>query len=96
MKLFFTPKAREEYLDWCDEDKKIAEKIRTLIRDIQLNKNKGLGNPHPLKNDKQGWWARDINDRHRLVYKIKKDELIIAACYGHYGDNKKHLKRKKL
>ena len=40
MKLFFTPKAREEYLDWCNEDKKMAEKIRTLIRDIQLNKNK--------------------------------------------------------
>ena len=96
MKLLFTPRAREDYQYWCDNDKKIAEKIRTLIKDIQLNKNSGLGNPHPLKSDKKGWWARDISDRHRLVYKFKKDELIVSSCYGHYGDDKKHLKKRKL
>ena len=96
MRLLFTPRAKKDYEFWCDNDKKIAEKIRNLIKNILQNKHKGLGNPHPLKSDKQGWWARDITERHRLVYKIKEDELIVSSCHGHYGDDKKHKKRRKL
>ncbi|MDX2279417.1 MAG: Txe/YoeB family addiction module toxin [Saprospiraceae bacterium] len=39
-----------------------------------------------MKNDLQGFWSRRITQEHRLVYRIRDNNLEIASCYGHYGD----------
>ena len=31
-----------------------------------------------------GWWSRRIDDTNRIVYKQDGDNIIIAACTGHY------------
>lgn len=58
--------------------------MNTLILNIALNGNEGIGKPEPLKHD-SGFWSRRITDEQRLVYKVVNDEIRIAACRYHYG-----------
>ncbi|GAA4891805.1 hypothetical protein GCM10025789_05970 [Tessaracoccus lubricantis] len=43
------------------------------------------GKPEALRHDFAGYWSRRITDEHRLIYKIVRDEVRIAACRYHYG-----------
>ena len=68
------------------ENSKLVVKLWDLILDIGKDPYKGLGKPEGLKNEFSGWWSRRIDQKHRLIYRIKNDQLEIASCYGHYGD----------
>jgi len=80
----WTNLAWEDYLFWQKHDKKIINKINTLIKDIQRNSFQGLGKPEPLKFDLSGKWSRKINNEHRLVYGVNNGETIIFQCRYHY------------
>ena len=80
----WTNLAWDEYLFWQKHDKKILNKINTLIKDIQRNPFQGLGKPEPLKFDLAGKWSRKINNEHRLVYEVSNGETIIFQCRYHY------------
>jgi toxin YoeB len=68
------------------ENPKYAAKLWDLILDIFTNPFDGLGEPEALKNNLHGWWSRRITQEHRLVYRIKDDNLEIACCHGHYDE----------
>jgi toxin YoeB len=68
------------------ENAKYPTKLWELILDIFNTPFDGKGQPEPLKGDLSGWWSRRITQKHRLIYKVEEDNLIIASCYGHYGD----------
>lgn len=55
------------------------------MTDIVRNGNEGIGKPEALRHDFAGYWLRRITDEHRLVYKLHRDEIRIAACRHHYG-----------
>ena len=84
--LTFSPTAWNEYLEWQKQDKKIAKKINELIKDIQRAPFDGIGKPEPLKEDLSGYWSREITKKHRIVYKVEKDNLKIIQVENHYGD----------
>ena len=84
MKILFAENAWEDYLYWQKTDKKILKRINQLIRDIQREPFKGIGNPEPLKFNWTGYWSRRIDLEHRLVYKVQGDTLSIAQCRYHY------------
>lgn len=65
-------------------DKRIIKRINVLIKDILRNSFDGIGKPEPLKFEWNGFWSRRINDKHRLVYTIQNEHLIIAQCRYHY------------
>jgi toxin YoeB len=44
----------------------------------------GIGKPEPLRENLSGFWSRRIDDTHRLVYAIEKDQIVIIACRYHY------------
>ena len=44
----------------------------------------GIGKPEPLKHALSGFWSRRIDERHRLVYAVSGDTLLIAQCRDHY------------
>lgn len=54
-----------------------------LIKDIQRNTFSGIGNPEPLKENRNGWWSRRIDEKNRIVYREKDGAIIIASCKGH-------------
>lgn len=68
------------------ENPKYAAKLWDLILDIFKSPFKGLGDPEALKGDLGGWWSRRITQKHRLIYRIKDENLDINSCYGHYDD----------
>jgi toxin YoeB len=84
VKLVFAEQAWEDYLYWQKTDKKLLERINTLIKDITRSPFEGIGKPEPLKNALSGYWSRRINDEHRIVYKIADGAVLIAQLRYHY------------
>jgi toxin YoeB len=84
VKLIFSEHAWEDYLYWQRTDRKILQRINTLIRDIQRAPFQGIGKPEPLKHGLSGYWSRRITDEHRIVYKVEADSLFIAQLRYHY------------
>lgn len=83
-KILFEFSAFEEFNQWSSSNKKIYQKIVTLIKDINRSPFSGLGKPEPLKHDLSSYWSRRINDEHRLVYQINDEQIIIISCRYHY------------
>ncbi|HBH07708.1 MAG TPA: Txe/YoeB family addiction module toxin [Flavobacteriales bacterium] len=84
MKYIFVDESWEDYLYWQKTDKKILKKINSLIKDISSNPFDGIGKPEPLKYKYQGYWSRRIDGEHRLIYRVKDNEIEIAKCRFHY------------
>jgi len=84
MNILFTDESWEDYLYWESADKKMVKRINELIKDIKRNPYTGIGKPEPLKFQLQGCWSRRMDQEHRLVYEIFKNELRIISCRYHY------------
>jgi len=84
LKKLWTDRGWEDYLYWQIQNKNMIKKINQIIKDIERNPFKGIGKPEPLKNNLSGWWSRKIDNKHRIVYRIEKDNLEIAQCKDHY------------
>ena len=80
MKLVWHHHAWVEYTGW--DDRRMVWKINSLIEDIK--RGGGLGKPERLRGDLSGCNSRRINDEHRLVYRVRDDDLEIASCRYHY------------
>ena len=84
MKFIFVDESWEDYLYWQKIDKKNLKRINEVIKDIARTPFKGIGKPEPLKYKYKGFWTRRIDKEHRLIYKVKTDEILIAKCRFHY------------
>lgn len=84
MNLIFSEQAWEDYLYWQGQDKKTLKRINDLLKEIQRTPFEGTGKPEPLKHALAGYWSRRINEEHRLVYRLRDDELLIAQVRYHY------------
>jgi len=84
MQIKFATRAWEDYLYWQTTDRALLKRINTLIKDIERHPFDGLGKPEPLKHQLAGFWSRRIDDRHRLVYAIEGEVLLVAQCRDHY------------
>lgn len=79
--------AWDDYLYWQGQDKKTLKRINKIIIDIERNgQSKGIGKPEPLVDNLSGWWSRRIDDKNRIVYRIRDDRLEIIQCGSHYRD----------
>ena len=84
MKLIFSEQAWDDYLYWQKTNKKLLERINSLIKDVSHSPFSGIGKPEPLKNALSGYWSRRINDEQRIVYKVSDGALLIAQLRYHY------------
>ncbi len=84
MKVTFAEDGWDDNLYWQSADRKILERLNTLIKDCQRNPFTGIGKPEPLRGDWSGWWSRRITEEHRLVYRVREGSLLIAQCRFHY------------
>ena len=83
-KVVWTNAAWSDYVYWQGQDKKTLKRINVLIKDAMRNPENGIGKPEELRESLSGFWSRRIDDVHRLVYAINKDQLMIIACRYHY------------
>ncbi len=84
MKVIFSERAWEDYLYWQQTDKKMLNRVNSLIKDIKRNAYSGIGKPEPLKHGLSGYWSRRIDDEHRILYKVEDDSLLLAQIRYHY------------
>ena len=84
MRLVFDPTALEHLRYWTETDRRKALKILDLIEASLKSPFEGIGKPEPLRFDLAGAWSRRIDQEHRLVYRVEKDELRVLACRYHY------------
>ena len=78
--------AWEDYLYWQKQDRKTLDRIHLLLKDIDRNGYRGIGKPEPLTGNLRGWWSRRIDDKNRIVYRIKDGRIEIIQCGSHYRD----------
>ena len=79
MKVIWSDASWQDFEYWLDTDKKVAKRIRKLIKNTQRTPFEGIGKPEPLKGDLTGLWSRRITDEHRLIYYIDKCGLNIVS-----------------
>jgi len=84
MRLAWTPAAWEDYLYWQKQDRKMIERINTLIQETMREPFTGVGKPEPLKHALAGFWARRITDEQRMVYRVEDGSLLAAQLRYHY------------
>ena len=78
--------AWEEFEYWLKQDKRTLKKILLLIKDIERNGYSGIGRPEPLRENLSGYWSVMIDDKNRIVFRIKEGRLEIVQCGSHYRD----------
>jgi len=84
MKYIFVDESWEDYLYWQKNNKQLVKKINDLLKSISREPYTGIGKPEQLKHNYQGYWSRRIDSEHRLIYRVKDDEIQIVKCRFHY------------
>jgi toxin YoeB len=85
MEVKYTLEAKEDLLYWKKiNSETILKKIRKLIEAIIENPFEGLGKPEPLKHSLSGCWSRRINKKHRLVYEVNENLILVHSMKDHY------------
>ena len=86
MDIQFTPTGWTEFQELLKIDRKLFVRTLDLIEAISREPFSGIGKPEALKHRLRGCWSRRINDRHRLVYKVSGQSIVILSCIYHYGE----------
>ena len=84
MNLVFADKAWEDYIYWQQNNKQILKRVNMLIKEIKRDPFSGIGEPEPLKYNWSDYWSRRVTLEHRIVYKVKDNNLFIVQCRYHY------------
>ncbi|MBP5337952.1 MAG: Txe/YoeB family addiction module toxin [Prevotella sp.] len=87
-KIIFAPKAEEGLARLLKSEPRTYKKALKLIAELYEHPTTGTGHPEPLKGQPEGRWSRRISDKHRLVYRVLAEEVIVLviSTYGHYDD----------
>ena len=67
---------------------KVFLKAMKFIEELREHPKTATGHPEPLKGKPEGRWSRALTKKHRMVYRIFDEEVVILilSSYGHYDD----------
>lgn len=87
-RLKFEDEAREDLAKLKKNEPKSFYKAAKLLEELQDHPKTGTGKPKPLSGNRYGQWSRKITDKHRLIYKIEDEEVVVLvlSAWGHYDD----------
>jgi toxin YoeB len=84
MDITFSPEAQEDYEYWKNNNPLIVNRIKYLLTDMSKHPYTGIGKPEKLKYGLTGKWSRRINEKHRIVYVVRENDIYILALRYHY------------
>ncbi len=66
----------------------IIKKIEIILIELSEHPSTGIGQPEQLKHNLQGFWSRRINQKHRMVYSIDNNTVVVEviSAIDHYND----------
>ena len=81
-------KFREDALKLYKSEPQAYKKLQKFVAELEVHPRTGTGHPEQLKHYKEETWSRQITRKHRLVYEIHDEEILVIAlaAYGHYED----------
>ena len=87
-KIRYTPEANMGLAKLEKDEPKSFAKVQRFIDELKEHPKTGTGHPEPLKGKPEGRWSRQITKKHRLVYRIFEEEVVVLVltAYGHYDD----------
>jgi toxin YoeB len=83
VKISFTRDGWEDYTSWANE-RAVLRRINRMIEEAAREPGTGIGKPERLSQNLSGYWSRRITEEHRLVYRLKNDELIVVQARYHH------------
>lgn len=86
--LRFSKIANEGLARLAKSEPKAFRKALRFIEELREHPKTGTGHPEPLKGKPEGCWSREITKKHRMVYRIFDEEVVVLVLtsYGHYDD----------
>ena len=86
--LDYTETAQEDMQRLKQSEPKSFIKLGKLLEELMDHPRTGTGHPEQLSGDHSGQWSRRITKKHRLVYEIYDDTVVVLvlSSYGHYDD----------
>ncbi|MGJ6127108.1 Txe/YoeB family addiction module toxin [Mycolicibacterium sp. Y3] len=84
MKVVYSPQARQDYQRWQSTDSSMLTRVNQLIEVAAGTPFEGIGRPEKLKFGIEGAWTRRITAEHRLVYRVRGDDLQLLQLRYHY------------
>jgi toxin YoeB len=69
---------------WIKTDRRLALKVLSLIEATVRDPFDGPGKPEPLKHFDPDTWSRRINQEHRIVYRVKDQQIDFLHARYHY------------
>ena len=87
-KIDFTEKAKEDLAKLKRDEPNSFKKASKLLAEIVEHPETGTGQPEPMRHNLSGCWSRRITGKHRIIYRIQEEVVIviILSSYGHYED----------
>ncbi len=85
MMFVFTTHGWEDYTFWQTTDRATLKRINRLLDDVARDPFAGIGKPEQLRHALAGGWSRRIDEKHRLVYLVESDDILILQARYHYG-----------
>ena len=87
-KIEYAVSARKDIERLKKDEPAAFKKFLKFIQELIAHPTTGTGKPHQLHGDRAGQWSRRITDKHRLVYTIDDNKVIVLVltAYGHYDD----------
>ncbi|GHT79610.1 Txe/YoeB family addiction module toxin [Bacteroidia bacterium] len=87
-KLDFTVQAKADIALHKKSNPAAYSKVEKLLGELRKHPRYGIGKPKPLSSNRAGQWSRRITDKHRLVYEIDDNKIIVLVltAAGHYDD----------
>ena len=87
-KISYTEKAEKDLAALKRNEPQSFKKAIKLIDELMEHPTTGTGKPKQLSSDRAGQWSRRISDKHRLIYTIDNETVVVLllSAYGHYDD----------
>ena len=87
-KIAYVSKVKKDLVKLKENEPKSFNKALKLINELVEHPRTGTGHPEQLSGEHSGQWSRRITKKHRLVYEIYDDTVVVLvlSSYGHYDD----------
>ena len=87
-KISYTERAEKDLTVLKRNEPQFFKKVIKLIDELVEHPTIGTGKPEPLSSNRAGQWSRRISSKHRLIYMIDNEKVVVLllSAYGHYDD----------
>jgi toxin YoeB len=83
--LDFSRQAQDDIASYKEAgNKAILKKLSVFLKELTEHAFEGTGKPEPLKHELAGMWSRRMTKKHRLIYEVREDRVLIHSAKDHY------------